>query len=75
MIVSDSTIAELHIFNILMKILSEECALLTSNDLIILLISLLSSLTDDRLVFVTKDWISGILLLLFEGVHWDVRNH
>ena len=52
MIVSGSTIAESYIFNILMEI-SQPWALLTSNDLIILLIPLLSNLTDDSVVFVT----------------------
>ena len=51
MIVSGSTIVESPILNILMEILSWPWALLTSNDLIILLISLLSNLTDDSLVF------------------------
>ena len=50
MIVNGSTIAESHIFNILIEILSLPWALLTSNDLIILLISLLTNLTDDSLV-------------------------
>ena len=49
MIVSGSTIAESHIFNILIEI-SLPWALLISNDLIILLISLLTNLTDDSLV-------------------------
>ena len=53
MIVSGPTIAQLHILNILIEILLWPWALLTSNDLIILLISLLSNLTDDSLVFVT----------------------
>ena len=48
MIVSGSTIAESHIFNILIEI-SLPWALLISNDLI-LLISLLTNLTDDSLV-------------------------
>ena len=44
---------------------------MTSNDLIILLISSLSNLTDDSLVFATYG-VSGILL--FKGVHWDARK-
>ena len=55
MIVMDSTIAESHILNILIEILSWPWALLTSNDLIRLLSSLFSNLTDDSLVFVTQD--------------------
>ena len=71
----DSTIAESHILNILIEILSWQWTLLTSNDLIRLLISLLWNLTDDSLVFVTQDWVSGIVLLLFKGVHWDAKKN
>ena len=48
---SGSTIAESHIFNILIKILSSPLDLPTLNDLIIL-ISLFSNLIEESLVFV-----------------------
>ena len=52
MIESGSTIAESNIFNIVIEILSWPGALAAINDLIILIISLLSNLIEESLVFV-----------------------
>ena len=54
MIERDSTIAESHIFNILIEILSWPCAAPTLNDLIILIISLFSNLIEESLVLVMQ---------------------
>ena len=54
MIESGSTIAESHIFNILIEILSWPWALPTLNDLIILIISLFSNLIEESLVLVMQ---------------------
>ena len=50
---SGPTIAEPHIFNILIEILSWQWALSTLNDLIVLITSLFSNLIEESVVLVT----------------------
>ena len=62
-------------FNILMDISSCPWALQILSDLIILIMSLSSNRTEKSLSSVTKVWVSGILLLLSNGVQWGAKSN
>ena len=74
MIDSGFTIAKSHSFNIVMDISSCLWALQILSDVIILIMSLSSNWTEESFLSVVKVWVSGILLLLSNGVQWEAKE-
>ena len=73
MIESGFTIAKPQSFNILIDISSCPWALQILSDLIILM-SLFSNWTEESSLSVIKVWVSGMLLLLSNGVQWKAKK-
>ena len=73
MIESGFTIAKPQSFNILIDISSRPWALQILSDLIILM-SLFSNWTEESSLSVIKVWVSGMLLLLSNGVQWKAKK-